>query len=65
MLYSQILDRIEHNDYDVFSRRARVSTTRKATTAASMMVTGPRTLKRQAEAYQRRSMTHDVTQDTY
>jgi hypothetical protein len=28
------------------------------------MVTGPRALKRQAEAYQRRSMI-DVTQDTY
>ena len=37
---------------------------RKAVTAARMMVTGPRTLNRQAELYQRRSMT-DVTQDTY
>ncbi len=64
VLYSQILDQIERNGYDVFSRRARVPTTRKAATAASMMVTGPRGLKRQAEAYQRRSMI-DVTQDTY
>jgi phytoene synthase len=64
VLYSQILDQIERNGYDVFSRRARVPTTRKAATAASMMVTGPRALKRQAEAYQRRSMI-DVTQDTY
>jgi 15-cis-phytoene synthase len=65
VLYAQILDQIERNDYDVFSRRARVPTLRKAATAASMMVTGPRTLKRQAELYQRRSMTDDVTQDTY
>jgi 15-cis-phytoene synthase len=64
VLYAQILDQIERNGYDVFSRRARVSTLRKAATAASMMVTGPRTLKRQAELYQRRSTT-DVTQDTY
>jgi phytoene synthase len=64
VLYAQILDQIERNGYDVFSRRARVPTLRKAATAASMMVTGPRTLKRQAELYQRRSMT-DVTQDTY
>jgi 15-cis-phytoene synthase len=64
VLYSQILDQIERNGYDVFSRRARVPTTRKAATAARMMVTGPRALKRQAEAYQRRSMI-DVTQDTY
>ncbi len=33
-LYSQILDRIEAADYDVFSRRARVPTWRKARTAA-------------------------------
>jgi phytoene synthase len=64
VLYSQILDEIERNGYDVFSHRARVPTTRKAATAARMMVTGPRALKRQAEAYQRRSMI-DVTQDTY
>jgi 15-cis-phytoene synthase len=64
VLYAQILDQIERNDYDVFSSRARVPTNRKAATAARIMVTGPRTLKRQAEDYQRRSMT-DVTQDTY
>ena len=64
VLYSQILDQIERNGYDVFSRRARVPTSRKAATAARMMVTGPRALKRGAEAYQRRSMT-DVTQDSY
>jgi phytoene synthase len=64
VLYAQILDEIERNGYDVFSRRARVPTVRKAATAARIMVTGPRTLKRQAAAYQRRSMT-DVTQDTY
>jgi hypothetical protein len=64
VLYGQILDQIENNGYDVFSRRARVPTSRKAATAARMMVTGPLALRRRAEAYQRRSMT-DVTQDTY
>jgi phytoene synthase len=64
VLYAQILDQIERNGYDVFSSRARVPTSRKAATAARIMVTGPGKLKRQAEAYQRRSMT-DVTQDTY
>ena len=49
VLYAQILDEIERNGYDVFSQRARVPTPRKAATAARMMVTGPRTLKRQAE----------------
>jgi 15-cis-phytoene synthase len=34
VLYSGILDRIEANGYDVFSTRARVSTPRKALTAA-------------------------------
>jgi phytoene synthase len=63
VLYAQILDEIERNGYDVFSQRARVPTPRKAATAARIMVTGPRTLKRQAELYQRRSTT-DVTQDT-
>jgi phytoene synthase len=63
VLYAQILDEIEHNGYDVFSQRARVPTPRKAATAARIMVTGPRTLKKQAELYQRRSTT-DVTQDT-
>jgi phytoene synthase len=64
VLYAQILDQIENNGYDVFSRRARVPTSRKAATAARMMVTGPRALRRRAEAYQRRSNA-DVTQDTY
>jgi 15-cis-phytoene synthase len=64
VLYAQILDQIERNDYDVFSERARVPTPHKAATAARMMVTGPRTLKRRAELYQRRSMT-DVSQDTF
>ena len=64
VLYAQILDEIERNGYDVFSQRARVPTPRKAATAARIMVTGPRTLKKQAELYQRRSTT-DVTQDTY
>jgi 15-cis-phytoene synthase len=64
VLYAQILDQIERKGYDVFSGRARVPTWRKAATAARIMVTGPRALKRQAEAYQRRSMA-DVTQDTY
>jgi 15-cis-phytoene synthase len=64
VLYAQILDQIERRGHDVFSGRARVPTWRKAATAARIMVTGPRTLKKQAEAYQRRSMA-DVTQDTY
>jgi phytoene synthase len=64
VLYAQILDQIELNGYDVFSGRAQVPTWVTAATAARMMVTGPRTLKRRAEAYQRRSMA-DVTQDTY
>jgi phytoene synthase len=63
VLYAQILDQIELNGYDVFSRRARIPTALKAATAARMMVTGPRTLMRRAEVYQRRSA--DVTQDTY
>ena len=63
VLYAQILDEIEWKGYDVFSSRARVPAWRKAATAARIMVTGPRRLKRQAEAYQRRSA--DVTQDTY
>ena len=63
VLYAQILDEIERNGYDVFSQRARVPTPLKAATAARIMVTGPRRLKKQAELYQRRSTT-DVTQDT-
>ena len=34
VLYSGILDVIEANDYDVFTRRARVSTARKLSTVA-------------------------------
>ena len=64
VLYAQILDQIELSGYDVFSNRARVPTWRKAATSARMMVTGPRSLRRRAEAYQRRSMT-GVTQDSY
>jgi phytoene synthase len=64
VLYSQILDQIERKRYDVFSGRARIPTWRKAATAARIMVTGPSSLKRQAEAYQRRSIAN-VTQDTY
>ena len=41
VLYAQILDRIEKADYDVFTRRARVPTARKAITAGRIMVTGP------------------------
>jgi phytoene synthase len=37
MLYSQILERIEDADYDVFTRRARVPTLRKVTTAARQL----------------------------
>ena len=43
VLYSRILERIEHNDYDVFSSRARVPTWHKAITAARIMVAGPDT----------------------
>ena len=64
VLYARILSEIERNGYDVFSQRARVPTSRKAATAARIMVTGPRTLKKRAELYQRRRTT-DVTQDTY
>jgi phytoene synthase len=41
VLYAQILDRIERQDYDVFRSRARVPTWRKAVTAARIMVAGP------------------------
>jgi phytoene synthase len=34
VLYSRILDEIEANDYDVFSKRARVPIVRKLVTAA-------------------------------
>lgn len=38
VLYSQILERIEARDYDVFSGRARVPTLRKAATAAGSLL---------------------------
>nr|WP_239579203.1 phytoene/squalene synthase family protein [Microlunatus panaciterrae] len=41
LLYSQILDRIERADYDVFSSRVRVPTWRKALTAGRIMVSRP------------------------
>jgi phytoene synthase len=41
-LYSAILGRIEARDYDVFTGRSRVPTWRKAVTAASIWVAGPR-----------------------
>ena len=41
VLYSQILNRIEAANYDVFSTRARVPTWRKAGTAARILVAGP------------------------
>jgi 15-cis-phytoene synthase len=40
VLYAQILDRIEAADMDVFARRARVPTWRKAATASKIMVAG-------------------------
>lgn len=41
-LYSQILERIEARDYDVFSGRARVPTWRKALTALAVLIGGSR-----------------------
>jgi phytoene synthase len=41
ILYGQILDRIEANDYDVFVRRARVPTARKLSTAARLFARRP------------------------
>lgn len=40
VLYAQILDRIEDADYDVFTRRVRVPTWHKATTAARFLLPG-------------------------
>jgi 15-cis-phytoene synthase len=40
VLYAQILDRIEDADYDVFTRRVRVPTWHKATTAARFLLSG-------------------------
>ncbi len=47
-LYSQILDRIEQNDYDEFSGRVRVPTWRKAVTAVAIMATGPGSVARRS-----------------
>lgn len=41
VLYSRILDRIERNDYDVFSARIRVPDAEKAFTMTRTMLTGP------------------------
>ena len=41
VLYARILDRIEAADYDVFSRRVRVPTWRKAATTGRILVAGP------------------------
>ena len=41
VLYARILDRIEAADYDVFARRVRVPTWRKAATTAAILVAGP------------------------
>lgn len=40
-LYARILDRIEDNDFDVFSTRARVPTWRKAAVSSRVLVVGP------------------------
>ena len=45
VLYSQILDRIEDADYDVFAERVRVPTWRKALTAGRIVVTGAPTTR--------------------
>lgn len=47
-LYAQILDRIEHADYDVFHSRVRVPTWRKAATALAGTVAPPRPARRSA-----------------
>ena len=41
VLHSQILERIEAADSDVYTSRARVPTWRRAGTAAQFMVAGP------------------------
>jgi 15-cis-phytoene synthase len=62
VLYSQILDRIERQDYDVFRSRARVPTPRKAITAARIMVLGPR---RPSGHWQLERSRRDVTSHTH
>jgi phytoene synthase len=61
VLYAQILDRIEGQGYDVFARRARVPTWRKAATAARILVAGP-PRRRRPRAIAERNPTH-VTSD--
>jgi len=58
ILYSQILDRIERQDYDVFRSRARVPTWRNAVTAARILVAGP-------PAPQLHGSRRDVTSDAH
>lgn len=49
VLYGRILDKIEQQDYDVFAKRARVSTTEKATMVARLLAPQvPRRLIRRA-----------------
>ncbi|MET3807699.1 phytoene synthase [Nakamurella sp. UYEF19] len=45
VLYSQILELIEDVDYDVFTRRVRVPTWRKAGIAGRILITGPATAR--------------------
>jgi phytoene synthase len=42
VLYAQILDRIEAAEMNIWTRRVRVPTLRKAATAAEIAVAGPR-----------------------
>ncbi len=50
ILYSRILDEIEANDYDVFRRRARVSTTRKILVTARLTLAPARSRSSSREA---------------
>ncbi len=63
VLYAQILDRIEKEDYDVFSSRVRVPTWRKATTAARILVTGPSHISIRIPG--KRSRSNHVPQDAH
>jgi 15-cis-phytoene synthase len=58
VLYSQILDRIEAAGYDVFSRRVRVPTWRKATTAGRVVLAGPGRAVRQPAPDHASSINH-------
>ena len=59
VLYAEILNRIERQDYDVFRARARVPTWRKALTAARIMVAGPHAPSVQLDG-SRRHVTSDA-----